>query len=377
MITDTSTQKDSTIVDSEPELMDKLVRQSPIPKIDSEELIEGPVLAKDKQAIYIDLSPFGTGLIFGREYLNARDIIKKVKVGDIVTAKIIKWEGEDGYIELSLKEAKQALVWNEAEKSTKNKETFELMIKDANKGGLLVNWKGMDGFVPASQLKPEHYPRVPDGDKDEILEELQKLVGHRLRLSIIGANQKENKLIFSEKTLNQGAKKEIVGKYELGDIITGKITGAVDFGIFVEIEEGLEGLIHISEISWNLVEDPKKMFEVGNEIKAKIIEIKDDKISLSIKALTNNPWEEAKKKYKKGDRVSGVVIKHNKHGALISIEEGVAGLVHISEFKDEMDLRQKLELGKTYNDFVINLFEPQDQKMTLIYNPDKKIDENS
>jgi small subunit ribosomal protein S1 len=372
MITDTSTQKDSTIVDPEPELMDKLVRQSPIPKIDSEELIEGPVLAKDKQAIYIDLSPFGTGLIFGREYLNARDIIKKVKIGDIVTAKIVEWEGEDGYIELSLKEAKQALVWNEAEKSTKNKEVFELVVKDANKGGLLVNWNGMDGFVPASQLKPEHYPRVPDGDKDEILEELQKLVGHRLRLSIIGANQKENKLIFSEKTLNQGAKKEIIGKYELGDIITGKITGAVDFGIFVEIEEGLEGLIHISEISWNLVEDPKKMFEVGNEIKAKIIEIKDDKISLSIKALTNNPWEEAKKKYKKGDQVSGVVIKHNKHGALISIEEGVAGLVHISEFKDEMDLRQKLELGKTYNDFVINLFEPQDQKMTLVYNPDKK-----
>lgn len=344
-------------------LMDEVLRNSPLPP-EKESLIEGQVIAKDKLSLYIDVPPFGTGLIFGREYLNARDIIKKVNIGDTITAKVVEVDGERGYIELSLKEAKQAIIWSEAEKAIKNKSVFELVIKDANKGGLIVEWQGIDGFVPASQLKAENYPRVPDGDKDKIMIELQKLIGTRLNLAVIGVDPKEGKLIFSEKSSDSQNKREIVSRYNLGDVLEGEVTGAVDFGIFVKIEDGLEGLVHISEIDWALVENPKELYQPGDKIKVKVIEVKDDKISLSIKALKSNPWTEAEKKYKKDDTVSGVVIKYNKHGALISIEEGVAGLVHISEFKDQDDLRQKLELGKTYS-FVINLFEPKDQRMTL------------
>jgi len=144
------------------------------------------------------------------------------------------------------------------------------------------------------------------------------------------------------------------------------VTGAVDFGIFVKLQEGLEGLVHISEIDWALVEDPRSLYRVGDTVKVKIIEIKDGKISLSIKALRENPWKSASEKYKKDARVKGVIIKYNKHGALASIEEGVAGLVHISEFEDEQELRNTLELGRTY-DFVITLFEPDEQRMTLSY----------
>jgi small subunit ribosomal protein S1 len=229
-----------------------------------------------------------------------------------------------------------------------------------------LEWKGIGGFLPASQLKAEHYPRVPDGDKDSIMEELKKFVGQTLTVSIIGTDSKEGKLIFSEKNQDSKLKKEIIGKYTLGDVVDGEVTGAVDFGIFIKIQEGLEGLIHISEIDWSLVENPRELFKVGDKVRAKIIDIKEDKISLSIKALKENPWQEAEKKYKRGEVVKGVVIKHNRHGALVSLEEGVAGLVHISEFTNEEELRRALELGKTYT-FTINVFEPKDQKMTLLF----------
>ncbi len=333
-----------------------------------EDLVEGPVIAVLKTSVYVDLAPFGIGIIYGMEFMNARDIIKKINLGDVVKAKVVEKENEDGYIELSLKEARQALIWNEAEAAIREKRVIELPVKEANRGGLIMEWQGIVGFLPASQLKPEHYPRVEDGDKEKILRELKKLVGVKISVSIISAFPKEGKLIFSEKDLDQKDKQEIIEKYALGDEIEGTVTGIVDFGVFVKIEEGLEGLVHISEIDWGLVEDPKSLFKVGDKVKVKVIEIKDGKISLSIKALRENPWKEAEKKYKKDDMVDGVIIKFNKHGALVSIEEGVAGLVHVSEFGSDEKLRSAIELGKTYN-FKITSFEPKEQRMTLSYVP--------
>ena len=330
------------------------------------DLVEGPVIGIEKSRLYVNLQPYGTGIIYGREFIGARDIIKKINPGDIIAAKVVEVENDDGYIELSLKEARQAMIWSEAEEAIKNKTVLDLLVNEANKGGLILNWQGVAGFLPASQLKAEHYPRVADGDKDRILDELKKLVGQRISVVIIGATPKEGKLIFSEKSPEFKDKEKIIEKYKIGDDVMGEVTGIVDFGVFIKIEEGLEGLVHISEINWSLVEDPRSLFKVGDKLKVKIIEIKDGKMSLSLKALKENPWKEAAKKYKKGDEVSGVVIKFNKYGALASIEEGVAGLVHISEFGSEAKLKEKLELGKSYP-FKIALFDPKDQKMTLSY----------
>lgn len=366
MITDTDIREDekgSEVRSSR--LMDALIKQSPT-LAEPGNLVEGTVIGKGKMALYVDLSPFGTGLIFGREYLNARDVIKKVSPGDKITAKILDPEGENGYIELSLKEAKQAQFWNVAEDAMKRKDSFLLTVKDANKGGLIVEWQGMDGFIPASQLKPEHYPRVEDGDKDRIADELKKLVGETLSVVMIGLDAKENKLIFSEKEMGDQSREERVSRYAVGDVLDGEVTGAVDFGVFVKVEDGLEGLVHISEMDWALVEDPRKMFSAGEKVKVKVIDIKDGKISLSIKQLRPNPWDEAGKKYKKDSLVNGVVIRFNKYGALVSIEEGVAGLCHVSEFGSEEKLREQLQLGKSYN-FKINVFDPKDQKMTLSF----------
>jgi len=351
--------------DATSEVMEKYVeKMQKLPE--NGDVVEGRVIGLEKTELYVDLTPFGTGIIYGREFMNARDIIRKINIGDTVTAKVIERENENGYIELSLKEAHQAIVWNEAEDLLKSKTIIKVPVKEANKGGLIIEWKGLQGFLPASQLGPEHYPRVEDGDKVKIMEELKKLVGQKIAVSILIAVPKEGKLIFTEKANDQKEREVIVEKYAVGAEVEGEITGIVDFGIFVKIEDGLEGLVHISELDWGLVEDPRKMFKIGEKVHAKIIEINNGKISLSIKALKANPWINAKDRYKKGDDVKGVIIKYNKYGALASIEEGVAGLIHMSEFGTEEKLKEALELGKTYT-FKITHFDPKDQKMALSY----------
>ncbi len=346
--------------------MNALVDASPVAPREGD-LVEGRVSAIGRARVYIEIAPFGIGLIYGREFMNARDILRKVSVGDTIAAKVVSAGNEDGYIELSLKEARQALIWSDAEDAVKKQTIMHLPVREANKGGLILEWQGIQGFLPASQLSAEHYPRVEDGDKDKILSALNDLIGKSLAVIMITADQKEGKLIFSEKgPQEKEEKEEKVSRYTVGDVLQGTVTGAVDFGIFVKLEEGLEGLVHISELDWGLVEDTRALYKVGDKVQVKVIEVKDDKISLSIKQLKENPWVSASKKYRKEQEVPGVIIKYNKHGALASIEEGVAGLVHISEFASEEELRKTLSLGQSY-DFTITLFEPKDQRMTLSF----------
>ncbi|MBI5470094.1 S1 RNA-binding domain-containing protein [Candidatus Kaiserbacteria bacterium] len=360
---DPRVEMDEDIVEAKKGPMEEMLASSPArPEID--DVVEGPVVAIGRARVFVDLSPYGTGIIYGREYLSARDSLKNVNVGDIVTAKVVGSDNDEGYIELSLREARQALIWGEAETAMQKKTSFTLAITDANKGGLIIAWNGIQGFLPASQLAASHYPRVPDGDKDKIFVELKKLIGTSLDVQIITASPKEQKLIFSEKGAGSSERANLVEKYHVGDVQEGVVTGATEFGVFVKLEDGLEGLVHISEMDWALVENPKSRYKVGEKLSVKVIEIKEGKISLSIKALKDDPWKAAAAKYVKDQKVDAVVIKYNKHGALASIEEGVAGLVHISEFASEADLRAKLELGKVYP-FTITFFEPKDRRMTL------------
>lgn len=335
-----------------------------IPKVG--DFVEGVIIGRKESTLFIDLGPFNVGIVYGRELTQAKDMIRSLRAGDHITAKIIEAENEDGYVELSLKEAGREIVWREAQELAQRHIPLELKVKEANKGGLVIEWEGIQGFLPASQLRPIHYPRVEGGDKDKILDELKKLVDETLTVTIITANQTEEKLIFSEKEIQTDEVKEVLSKYKIEDIIEGEVTGVVDFGVFVKIEENLEGLTHISELSWSLVEDPRSLFQIGQKVKAKIIGIESGKISLSIKALEPDPWEKVKDKYKKGDIVEGVVIRLNRYGVLVAIEEGVAGLVHISEFGSEKEMREKIEIGKTYP-FQITLFESKERRLTLAY----------
>jgi len=347
-------------------LMDTLFKSAGVlstPKVG--ELVSGTVLSRRGPFVYVDLGPYGTGVVYGREFYNARDIIKTLKAGTAVTAKVIELENEDGYTELSLCEAGKDKMWQEAEALMKNKTTVPLFVVSANKGGLVMNWQGVSGFLPVSQLTAKHYPRVEGGDKGKILTELQKFVGETLDVTILDMDPKESKLIFSEKNVESDELKEVLSKYQIGDIIEGEVTGVVDFGIFIKIEEGLEGLAHISELDWGLVENPSDLFNVGERIQAKIINVEGGKVSLSIKTLKPDPWKDFASKFKKGDIVKGRVRKIDRFGVFVEIENFLlSGLAHVSEFGSEKEMRENMELDKVYHFQILNL-NSDERKLSL------------
>lgn len=338
--------------------------QIAVPRVGA--LIEGVVLFKQGPYLYLDLGPYGTGVVYGREYYNARDLIKPLQAGDAVMAKVVEVENEEGYAELSLREVGEDKMWQEAERAMKEKTALELKVFSANKGGLVIYWQGVAGFLPVSQLSAKHYPRVEGGDKTKILSELQKFIDKTLEVVILDIDPKENKLIFSEKNVESEELKEALSRYTVGDVVEGEVTGVVHFGIFIKIEEGLEGLAHISELDWGLVEDPAKLFGVGDHVKAKIINTEGGKISLSIKALKPDPWQEFAEEYKKGDILQGAVTKISRFGVFVEVYKALSGLVHISEFASEKEMRDALEVGKTYH-FQILLLNPNERKLSLAF----------
>lgn len=351
---------------SVPSVMEEIIRQTwkALPRIG--DIAEGTVLHKKAGALFLDLGAFGTGVVYGKEYYDARDKLKNIRVGDRVSAKVAHLENENGYVELSIMQAGKEMFWQRARNLITQKEALELPVEGANRGGLIISYEGVKGFLPASQLSAEHYPKVEGGDQEKILEELQKLVGKKLAVIVITADPEEEKLIFSEKRSDSEETRELVKKYAVGDVVDGEVTGVVDFGVFVKVEEGLEGLVHVSELDWTLVENPAGLFSVGQKVKAKIIAIEDGKVSLSIKVLKEDPWKTAADKYKKSDIVEGTVLRLNKFGALISLEDGVYGLAHISEFGSEKRMRELVEVGKKYPVQIV-MFRPEVHKLALAF----------
>lgn len=347
-------------------IMDELLKLRPKTFLKIGDIINGVVLEKEGARVYLDLGIFGTGIIYGKEYQNARDLLKGLKEGDTISAKIVDLENEDGVSELSVKEAGAEIAWKDIRELKESGDAIDLRISDSNKGGLVIEYKGIKGFLPASQLNSTHYPRVEGGDKDKISDELKKLVGQMLSVTILDIDLKTNKLIFTEKGGESEDVKKIIEKYNVGDAIEGDVTGVVEFGIFIKIEDNLEGLAHISELDWGLVENPSQLFKIGDKVKAKIIAIERDKISLSVKALKSDPWEANKEKYKKGDIVIGKILRLNKFGTLVLLDAGIYGLAHISEFGTEKKMRETIESGKSYV-FQIVVFQPENRKLSLSF----------
>ncbi len=325
--------------------------------------IEGKVVARERSSLFIDLGIYGTGIIYGREFYGEKDIIKSLKIGDKVYSKIIELENEDGYSELSLRDASKEISWQKLKEIKDKGEILNVEITGVNKGGLLTAIDGIQAFLPVSQLAPEHYPRVIDADKQKILKELHKFVGKTLEVKILDLLAQENKLILSEKAKSEEKIKEILKDFKRGDIIEGEITGIADFGAFIKFEQ-IEGLIHISELDWQLVENPAEIVKVGEVVKAQIIDINNNQVFLSLKTLKQNPWEEVEKKYKKGDQIKGKVIKYSAFGAFVEILPKIRGLCHISEFSSKDEMEKSLKIGETYN-FQILLIEPKEHRMSL------------
>ncbi|MFH1181249.1 MAG: S1 RNA-binding domain-containing protein [bacterium] len=334
------------------------------------EIVEGKVIAKGKSALYLDLSPIGTGIIFGREFLTAKEKIRPLKRDDIFFAKIIDSENEDGFIELSSSGAAAELSWKGLEEKQKKGEIISVKILGANKGGLLAEIYNLPAFIPVSQLEAGHYPRVEGGDPQKILAELQKLVGQELEVKIFDLKPKTGEVILSEKAKGSEKLKEVLKNYKIGDVIDGEITGITDFGAFIKFggqentPECIEGLIHISELDWKIIDNPAEIVKVGQTVKVKIIDITGDKVSLSLKSLKKDPWSDIDSKFKKGDIVKGKITKLNPFGVFVQITPEIQGLCHISEFGTQKKMEETLETDKTYK-FEILLIEPQEHRMSL------------
>ncbi|MBZ9569901.1 S1 RNA-binding domain-containing protein [Patescibacteria group bacterium] len=344
------------------------------------EIVKGKIIGIGRSAVYLDLGFFGTGIIYGKEFFEGKEALKELKIGDSLFAKIIDWGNEEGYIELSISQAGKELAWQQLAQKKEKDEILKIKILDANKGGLLAEISGIPAFLPVSQLSSEHYPRVEGGDQTKILKELRKFVGKTLELKIFDLSQKEGKLILSEKAKEAKKIKKILENYKVGDIVEGEITAILDFGVFLkfparqspddssrltdESKENLEGLIHISELDWQLIEDPSEIVKVGEKVKAKIIKISDEKVSLSLKALKKDPWKAFEKKHKIGEIISGEVSKFNPFGVFIKINRKIQGLCHISEFGSQKKMGDTLEIGKKYN-FEILSIESAEHRLTL------------
>lgn len=333
------------------------------------DLITGTVVSASKKEVLLDVNGITTGIVRGKELYNESAEFADLKPGDEVEATVMELENEQGMMELSFKYAGHQKAWADLEKYKQENTIIGVKILDANKGGLLISLNHINGFLPVSQLNPEHYPRVPGGDKTKILERLKSYVGEEFKVKIIDADEPQEKLIVSEKAAWEEDQSDILEKYNVGDKIEGEITAITDFGVFVKFGENLEGLAHISELAWQRIDDPNKLFKVGQKIKAEIIKIEGSKIFLSFKKLQKDPWENIEKKYKIGQQVKGKVLKVNPFGLFVELDKDIHGLAHISELTDKQvtnpsELERIAKPGDEL-DFIIVSIEPDKHRLGL------------
>lgn len=331
------------------------------------EIITGKVLTLRKHEVLIDLGAQGVGFVPRREIGFSRSLNE----GDEVTASVVDAELDNGYSLLSLRKAAKDRGWEEVAAKQESGEIIEVTPYDANRGGMLVEFEGVRGFLPVSQLSAEHYPRVGSSDKDEILQRLNSLIGKELKVRILDSDRKANKLIFSEKEAVKDGLAKRFQSLKIGDTVTGVVTGVVDYGAFVNVD-GIEGLIHISEISWERVNNPADYVKVGDNVEAKIISIDKDRLSLSIKQLTQDPWLDEVEKFKVGETVEGTVTRITPFGAFIQISPAVEALVHVSELGEgENADPEKVFTLNDRKQFVILDIEKEGRKISLSLNKKK------
>lgn len=346
------------------------------------ELITGKVLSTKGREIRVDVGGLTTGIVRGRELFAESSLYSDLKPGDEVEATVIGLENENGEMELSFRYAGNKRAWEELKTTYTQGDTIKVKVLDANKGGLIVKSDHISGFLPVSQLAPEHYPRVSGGDKQKILDKLKEFVGQKLTVKILDLNQGDEKLIVSEKSVWESEQKSIISQISVGDLVEGQVTALADFGAFIKFqaesdETSLEGLVHISEIAWQRIDHPKDLLKVGQTVKAQVIGIEGSKIFLSMKKLVEDPWVGVQDKYKTGDVVQGTILKINPFGFFVELDDDIHGLAHVSELsaKPIDDVTKLGKVGET-RDFKIVSIEPDEHRLGLsikaLDEPEKK-----
>jgi len=345
---------DSTLISMDDLLVDSPEIYIPIPGT----LVDGTVITVQGNQVLVNINDVSTGVISGKEAVDSSDTVKNLEEGDLVSAFVLEPENDEGLVVLSLRKASQQKTWTKFTNYFEDKSTIQVRISEANKGGLLVEVDGIKGFVPVSQLAPMHYPRVNGADSAKILSRLQKLIGEEINVRIINIDHDTRKLILSEKAAQNDERKKALTNVKIGDVLDGTISGVVNFGIFVTFS-GLEGLVHISEIAWGHVNDPSAFGKLGGPVKIKVIGIEGEKISLSMKRLTPNPWEDITKNFEIGQVVKGKVNRVTDYGAFVTLGDDINGLIHVSELSegedDIINVSEKFTVGDAIDAVIINI----------------------
>ncbi len=300
-----------------------------IPKVG--DTVIGKIISASKSEVRIDIDGIFVGVVRGPELYFDADDFDNLKPGNEIEATVIDEENENGELELSFRQAGQEKAWAKLEQAFKDREVIKVKVLDANKGGLLVKHNQITGFLPVSQLSPENYPRVSGGDKQKILEKLKSFVGNEIEVNVINLGEESDKIIFSEKDVWNKKQKHIIDKYKVGMVVDGKISAVTNFGVFISFGEGMEGLIHISELAWQRIDSLDKMYKVGDDIRAEIVNLDNNKIFLSAKKIVEDPWKKAVEKYKVAQVVKGTVLKVNPFGLFVKLDDEIHGLAHITQ----------------------------------------------
>ncbi len=313
-----------------------------IPKVG--DVVHGIIVVASKSEVRIDIDGLAVGVVRGEGLYHESDAYADLKPGDEVEATVLEIENENGEMELSFREAGFKKTWSVINNLIQSGEIVNSKVAEANKGGLMVLISSVPAFLPVSQLAPEHYPRIQGGDKQKILEKLRQLIGKEIAVKVIDADPKEEKVIVSEKAVWEDTKKKLLEKYGVGQTIKGTISAITNFGAFVQFDD-VEGLIHISELTWERINHPSDVVKSGDTVEAQIIEISGPKIFLSVKRLTDDPWKGIEQQLKPGTMVKGKVTKVQPYGLVIEITPTIHGLAHISMLSDK-PVKQVTDIAK-------------------------------
>jgi small subunit ribosomal protein S1 len=299
------------------------------------QVVEGRVISVSRSEILVDIGSKAEGVIAGKEMETEEGLADNLQAGDTVLVYIIQPENENGQASLSLKRASGERRWRELQEKFEKGTIIEVQPIEQNRGGLIVDYLGIRGFVPSSHLS--FSPSCAFGKK--------------IKTKIIELDQKANRFVLSEKEVTNAEmkrkKEQMISTLKEGQVLPGKVTGAMPFGVFVELPGGVEGLVHISELAWERVYAPSDLYKVGDQVNVLVLDVdpEEKKINLSIKQLTQDPWQKAGEKYLPGKEVKGKIAKATPYGVFVRLEQGIDGLVHASKIPHNTTL----EVGQEVN----------------------------
>jgi small subunit ribosomal protein S1 len=315
--------------EAQPEWFQEFVDQYDYDKPQRGEILKGVILDIAENSILLDVGLKRDAIVTSQDLDQVdSDIVGNLEEGDEVFVSVIRTPIGDDDLLVSLNRGIAYKNWVKAEEHLESDELLELEIIDQNRGGLLVDFHNLRGFVPNS-----HIPSLRRGSSNQKANEIKaEMIGDTLPVKVIEVNRKQRRLVFSARVAQKEQRVKRLKELEPGDIIKSRVVNVVDFGVFVDLD-GVDGLVHKSEIAWDRVYDPSKYFSVGDEIEVKVVDVdvERERVSLSRKSLLPNPWDKLEDKYDEGDLVEGKVVSVLDFGAFVELPEGLQGLVHVSE----------------------------------------------